>query len=45
MINVDCRKFTVHRDALLDYLRHYVENPAAHGELGTDAAVARAARP
>lgn len=45
MIDVDCRKFAVQRDALLDYLRHYVENPAARSELGTEAAVARAARP
>lgn len=45
MIDVDCRKFAVQRDALLDYLRHYVENPAARGELGTEAAIARAARP
>jgi hypothetical protein len=43
MIEVDCRKFDVDPQALYDYVRTYVDEPSARGELGTQAALSRAA--
>lgn len=42
MIEVDCRKFDVDSRELYGYLRHYVDNPDAREELGTDVAIERA---
>jgi hypothetical protein len=42
MMEIDCRKFDVDPYTLYRYLRNYVENPAARGELGTPAALAQA---
>jgi hypothetical protein len=43
MIEVDCRQFDVDPRVLYDYLRTYVDDPAVRGELGTPAALRRAA--
>jgi hypothetical protein len=44
MIEIDCRKFGVDCFDLLRYVTCYVENPALRAELGSPAAVTRAAQ-
>jgi hypothetical protein len=44
MIEIDCRRFDVHCLDVLHYVTCYVENPGLRAELGSTAAVARAAQ-